>query len=525
MTWTRERWAQIESVFHDVSQRDAAERDAYLGVACGDDHDLRAAVARLLRADGADDLLDEGVAVALRGKDPLLQSRFGAFRLVERIAEGGMGTVYRAERVDGDFEQEVAVKVLRLGLLTDSLRHRFARERQTLARLVHPNVARLLDGGTTEQGVPFFAMELIDGVPLDRFCDAQQATIRRRLHLFATICRAVHFAHQSLIVHLDLKPSNILVDVHGVPKLLDFGVAGLLEGTTETTAAAPTTRTRPLTPEYASPELLRGEPVSTAADVYSLGVVLYEVLTGTRPFRPTRSDLDMLRTVCETDALRPSATFADVAADTDGSAEASRHARAERRSASAGEMVRSLRGDLDRIVAKAMRKEPHRRYASCQEFAEDLDRYLRGFPVTARDASIGYRVTKFVRRNLASVLAATAVLLALLGGIVVSLDMASVARAERDIATAARRQVEHEVEHARIEANSSDIVASFLSATFLSSQYFPDPQQRDSVVATIDRRPPRCGPSTTTNRLCGPTCSMGWGRHVRRSTASRRQRG
>lgn len=485
MTWTRERWLQIESMFHDISQRAVPERAAHLATQCGDDLDLRVAVERLLAADGEDDLLDDGVGVALRGKDPLLHTRFGPFRLVERLADGGMGTVYRAERVLGDFEQQAAVKVLRLGLLTDSMRERFARERQTLARLVHPNVARLLDGGTTEQGVPFFTMELIDGVEVDRFCDERQARVRQRLELFATICRAVHFAHQNLIVHLDLKPSNILVDSSGVPKLLDFGVAGLLEGVAPSAAAA-VTRSRPLTPEYASPELLRGEPASTASDVYSLGVVLYELLAGTRPFGPTRSDLELLRVVCETDAVRPSSTFDERVGGQEVAA--SRHTRAERRAATSVEMLRTLRGDLDRIVGKAMRKEPARRYTSCQELAEDVDRYLHGFPVAARDASLGYRVSKFVRRNVVGVLAAAAVVVALLGGIVATVHMADVARNERDIATAARRQVEHEVDHARIEATSSALTAAFLSDTILSSTFLTDPQQRRNVLATIENK-------------------------------------
>src|SRR5688572_14980809 len=229
MAWTRERWTRIEALFHEASQCAGAERGSLLAAACAGDDELRAEVERLLAADeDHDELIDHGFAVALRGRDPLLDHRFGAFRLVERIADGGMGVVYRALRVDGDFTQDAAVKVLRLGLSTAAMRERFARERQTQARLVHPNVARLLDGGTTEQGVPFFAMELIDGVPIDRFCDEQKATLRQRLSLFATVCRAVQFAHQNLIVHLDLKPGNILVDVHGVPKLVDFGVAGLL---------------------------------------------------------------------------------------------------------------------------------------------------------------------------------------------------------------------------------------------------------------------------------------------------------
>ncbi|MBL9076141.1 MAG: serine/threonine protein kinase [Planctomycetes bacterium] len=511
MTWTRERWTRIEAAFHEVAELPGPQRAERLVAVCGDDDDLRRQVQRLLAADAspADPLLDAGIGTALRGHDPLLGRRFGAWELVERIAEGGMGTVYRAERRDGDFEQEVAVKVLRLGLSSPGMRDRFARERQTLARIVHGNVARLLDGGTTEQGVPFIAMELVDGVPIDRFCDQQRASLRTRLALFAAVCRAVQFAHQNLVAHLDLKPANILVDAHGVPKLVDFGVAALLQavGDGGGPGSVAVTRSRPLTPEYASPELLRGEPVGTGADVWSLGAVLYELLTGVRAFRPTRSDYELARVVSETDAARPSDAFADAAAAAE---------RARCRAASGPELARLLRGDLDRIVQKALRRDVAARYASCRDLADDIERHLAGFPVAAREPSFGYRAHKFVVRHRLAVAAVTAVVVALVGGLWASLHLARVATRERDATAAARREAElardaatverdaaaaaraeaesardraeHEALHARVEAASSYVVAEFLGDTFLSGRFLADAGQRDAALATIRRK-------------------------------------
>lgn len=512
MTWTTERWARIEQLFHGVLQAPAAAREEHLAAACGDDHELRAAVERLLAADAEDAWLEQGVSAAVRGHDPLVGSRVGAFTIVERLADGGMGTVYRASRTGADFAQEAAVKVLRLGLSTTAMRERFARERQTLARLVHPNVARLLDGGTTEAGVPYFAMELVDGEPLDRFCDARHLTLRARLQLFVVVCRAVQFAHQNLVVHLDLKPSNILVDGHGVPKLLDFGVAGLLSEMTEGQAAVAATRSRPLTPEYASPEQLRGEPVTTAADLYALGVVLYELLTGERPFARRGGDLELARAVCDTEPPRPSAAFArrpDEAAPTAGE-------RAQCRGGRPVDVERSLRGDLDRIVGKAMARQAARRYASCQDLAADVERYLRGFPVLAREAGVAYRAAKFVRRHVGLVVTTLLLVASLVGGIIGTWRMAEVARAERDLAAAAtrtaererdaaaaaraeaererdaaanaRERSEHEAGHARIEALSNHLVAEFLGDMFLASPLLAERAQREQVLATIARR-------------------------------------
>jgi serine/threonine protein kinase/tetratricopeptide (TPR) repeat protein len=506
MSWTTDRWERIEALFHEAAELDAARRPAFVQAACGGDTELRAAVERMLAADeaGGGSWLEQGVVATLRGDDPLLGTRIGAFELVERIAEGGMGAVYRARRSGEDFDQEVAVKVLRLGLSTPAMRERFARERQTLARLVHPNVARLLDGGTTEQGVPFFAMELVDGVPLDRACDERALSVRERMRLFVTVCRAVHFAHQNLVVHLDLKPTNILVDRHGVPKLLDFGVAGLLSDVAAGSAIA-ATRSRPLTPEYASPEQLRGEPVTTAADVYSLGVVAYELLTGRRPFAPAANDLALARTVCDTDPSRPSATFHRA----DATATPTAVQRAAHRGARPAELARVLRGDLDRVVAKAMHKQPAERYASCLELAEDVERWLTGFPVLARDAGVVDRVVKFVRRNVLVVGAAATVLLSLCIGLVATLQAEAVARQQRDEADAARRRVEqlneavrkerddahaarqraeHEMDHARIESTSAQLLAAFLSDTLLGSDVLATPAARAKVREVIAQR-------------------------------------
>ena len=498
MSWTTERWARIEELFHGAAQLAAADRGPFLTAQCGGDHDLRAAVEQMVAADADDAWLEQGLGGALHGNDPLLGSRVGAFTIVERIADGGMGTVYRARRADADFDQEVAVKVLRLGLSTPAMRERFARERQTQARLVHPNVARLLDGGTTDAGVPYFAMEMVAGDPLDQFCDAQQLPLRERLQLFVLVCRAVQFAHQNLVVHLDLKPTNILVDGRGVPKLLDFGVAGLLSEMVAGQPMVAATRSRPLTPEYASPEQLRDEPVTTVADVYSLGVVLYELLTGCRPFRRIGGALELARAVCDTEPLRPSAAFA--VADAGGTPSALDRAR--RRGGRPIEVERALRGDLDRIVGKAMAKEPARRYSSCQDLAEDVERYLQGYPVLARGASVAYRVDKFVRRNVVVVAATVLLAVSLVAGIIGTWRMAEVAGTQRDAAataradaerqrdavTKARERSEHAAEHARIEASSSHIFAEFLGDMLLSSPLLAAPVERARVLATIELR-------------------------------------
>lgn len=363
---------------------DAGERADFLARECPDDAELRRDVERLL---GIDDSVGtfletpafEGlrdVAESTPGPD-MSGTVFGAYRLTQRIGTGGMGSVYLGERADAEFEKRVAVKVVRPGLESADIIQRFHRERQVLASLEHPHIARLIDGGSREDGVPYLVMEYVDGLPIDEFVRANGTALAERLRLFIRICDAVHYAHQRLVVHRDLKPSNILVTNTGDVKLLDFGIAKLLQGEGNTNVTR--TVVRLMTPRYASPEQIRGEPVTTASDVYTLGILLYELLTDTHPFGDeTTSSAKIERAICEEDPRRPS--------DRPDNRARTRH----------------LRGDLDAITMTALRREPLRRYASARALGDDVSRYLAGAAVTARPDTIRYVVTRFVRRHVVS---------------------------------------------------------------------------------------------------------------------------
>ena len=351
---------------------------------------------------------DEGAAMEGR--------RIGPYRVLRALGRGGTGAVYLAVRVDDQFRKNVALKLLRRGMETGDLILRFRRERQILAALEHPHVAQIHDGGATEDGLPYFVMEYVEGQPIDRYCDSRRLTLRQRIELFLKVCAAVHFAHQHLVVHRDLKPANILVTTEGSPKLLDFGIAKLLRPD-ETAEELTRVDMRPMTPEYASPEQVRGEPITTASDVYSLGVVLYELLSGHRPYRIRTLELaEIVRVVCEEGPARPSAAVERVEEVTtpDGTLRMLDPETVSRsRGASPARLRRQLSGDLDNIVSTAMRKEHGRRYASVAELAEDLRRHLEGLPVRARPDTFLYRTGKFVRRHRAGVAVATAFLVAL----------------------------------------------------------------------------------------------------------------
>jgi tetratricopeptide (TPR) repeat protein/tRNA A-37 threonylcarbamoyl transferase component Bud32 len=325
-----------------------------------------------------------------------------------------MGTVHLAARDDGEFHHQVALKLVKRGMDTDLILRRFRYERQILAELDHPNIARLLDGGTTDDGRPYFVMEYIDGDPIDVYCRKTNLSLIRRLQLFQTVCSAVQYAHQNLIVHRDIKPGNILVTRSGVPKLLDFGIAKLLDPAREQTATGQAATMRALTPEYASPEQVRGDPITTASDVYSLGVVLYEILTGRRPYEvDSMQPADIERAVCDTDPVPPSQAI------TSSGDEAAR---------------RRLRGDLDTIVLMAMKKDPRRRYATVEQLSDDIARHLGKLPVKARRDTTGYRAARFVRRNRAVVATGAAIVLSLVAGLATTMWQAQVARAERALA-------------------------------------------------------------------------------------------
>jgi serine/threonine-protein kinase len=393
-----DRWQRLEELFFVASDLEPSARPAFLERACGIDTELRREVEALLQSSDRTlaDLrrpVDEAAREVVQDK---LGQRIGPYQIVKLLGEGGMGLVYLANRADEQFEQQVAIKLMHAGFgHNPEMLRRFRAERQILANLDHPNIARLMDGGLTPEGAPYLVMEYVDGDAIDEYCQRNPLPAAELLQLFRTVCAAVEYAHRNLVVHRDIKPGNILVTAEGVPKLLDFGIAKLTDpeerGPFRTVATQ-----RLMTPEYASPEQVRGEPVTTATDVYALGVLLYELATGRSPFRiETDSPLEIARAICEQEPVRPST--------------------ASRTSASLAPLeARELRGDLDHIVLKAMGKEPERRYASVAAFSEDVLRYLRGYPVEAASGARRYQARKFIERHRVAVIAAAAAALALI---------------------------------------------------------------------------------------------------------------
>ncbi|HEX2188041.1 MAG TPA: serine/threonine-protein kinase [Longimicrobiaceae bacterium] len=429
----RARWARVAEVFDAAAEAPPDERDRVLATRCGADADLRAEVEALLRSLGRDEDFLDGSAASYAAPlfDPAPPgaagapgaggvSRIGPFRILREIGRGGMGAVFLAERDDPELPQRVAVKLVHEGAPSGQALRRLVEERRILASLDHPNVARLVDGGLTAAGEPWFAMEYVEGEPLDRYCDARGLGPEERIALFCRVCDTVQFAHRNLVVHRDLKPSNVLVTAEGEPKLLDFGIAKLLCGpgvAEDPAATGPGPRL--MTPGYASPEQLRGERVSTASDVYALGVVLYLLLTGQHPHRPRGgSSHELPRALLEEQPEPPSRC---VAADP----------------GRAG-LERRLRGDLDAIVLKAMRRSPDERYPTADRLATDLRRCLAGLPVSARADTRWYRTRTFVRRNRGGVALAGLAAALLLGFTGVTAVQAGRIAAERDRA----RQVE-----------------------------------------------------------------------------------
>ncbi len=428
-----ERWRRIDELFRTVADRPAAEREAYLTRICGGDEELRREVLELLDHDPPESFLHEPIkhaalAVTSEPADELLGQHIGPYRLTQLIGRGGMGAVYEAVRADQQFDQCVALKLIKRGMDSDFVRDRFLRERQILASLDHPHIARLFDGGTTAEGLPYFVMEFVDGKPITDYCQRRDLPLDEKLKLFRAVCSAVQHAHQKLVVHRDLKPSNILVTADGTPKLLDFGIAKLLSPDPGEAVTRTETAVRLMTPDYASPEQVRGGAITTATDVYSLGIVLYELLTARRPHQfETYSPFEIERAICDTEAPRPSDIAERMRAE-NGKVKGSRFIS---HLSSFLPHPSDLRGDLDNIVMMALRKEPARRYPSVEQFSEDLRRYLSGLPVTARADTFVYRATKFVRRHRVAVVAIVLVLFSLLGGILATTLAARRAQAER----------------------------------------------------------------------------------------------
>lgn len=460
MTPAAERYARAQEVFDAAADLLTKEQAALLDERCAGDETLRREVEALLAADARADSLDAQPFAIPREvfddapDEQFVGRQFGPYEIVRELGRGGLGAVYLAVRSDGEYRKEVALKLIRRGLDTDDILRRFRNERQILAQLDHPNIARLVDGGTTDDGLPYFVMEYVKGDPIAAYCDTFRLNTAQRLALFRKVCAAVTYAHQNLVIHRDLKPSNILVTPDGEPKLLDFGIAKLLRADDESfTLTEPGSRA--MTPDYASPEQINGDRITTASDVYSLGVLLYELLSGQKPYRlKTRSAGEISRAIREQTPEPPSTALARSAGGV-----------------SAIQNPKAIRGDLDNIALMAMRKEPARRYASVGELAEDIRRYTEGRPVLAHKDTLRYRAGKFIGRNKAAVTAAVLVAVLLVSGLAATLWQTQIARRERD--------------RARMAERASDRLNQFLQRLLSSAN--PDGMGRDvRVVQVLD---------------------------------------
>jgi serine/threonine protein kinase len=412
-----DRWKVVEDLFHRALEVPESERLAFIEENSGGDPEIIREVQSLISSDTAASTSSFAAAAvkkalfnfhAVETAATAPGRKVGPYRLEKELGRGGMGTVYLASRDDDTYEKKVAIKLVRRGMDTDFILARFRRERQILAQLEHPNIARLLDGGATEDGLPYLVMEYVPGVTISEYAQTNDLTLEQRLKLFLQICDAVEYAHRHFVVHRDLKPGNILVDDQGVPKLLDFGISKLLVFDGTNTTETLTHDVRMLTPDYASPEQIRGDPITAGADIYSLGAVLFELLTGIKPHRIDKATPQAVeKAICDVDVLKPS----------DAAREAGRQA-----------IARKLQGDLDNILLLAMRKEARRRYASVHDLAADIRRYLDHLPVSARPDKFSYRSTKFLRRNWRELAAVGAVVTVLLIGILMSQREARIAR-------------------------------------------------------------------------------------------------
>ena len=418
---TPARWKEIETVFEQARDLPLDQRSSFLRQTCQEDNALRHEVESLLAAHAASgDFIDRpshffspqefdetGAAISTG-------ELIGSYRVLREIGRGGMGAVYLAERADEQYRKLVAIKLIKRGMNTDSVLRHFKTERQILASFDHPNIARLFDGGTTGDGLPYFVMEYVEGIPIDRYSNSQQLVHTKLLKLFREVCAAVSYAHRHAVIHRDIKPSNILVTGDGRPKLLDFGIAKILQPGDEVEALLTATGVRAMTPDYASPEQVCGRTVTTATDVYSLGVVLYELLAGCSPYRfASRSPRDIEAAIAQQKPTRPSTV-----------------APANNRK-SPFDNRKFLKGDLDNIILMALRKEPERRYESVEQFSDDIRRYLEARPVIARKDSVGYRSAKFIRRNRVATTAVALILLSLFAGLAATNWQARRAKAEK----------------------------------------------------------------------------------------------
>lgn len=448
MQMTPDKWERAKELFEAALELDSSQRASFLAKNCRDESLRQQVETLLINFQEAGSFLDDpalnpkipepsappeiqtedvsrlhpqseellATVTCAETVDPMVGRQLGAYKLVRRVGQGGMAAVFLASRADDEYRKLVAVKLVQPGLDSRDLLNRFRNERQTLASLDHPNIVKLLDGGSTSDGFPFLVMDYVEGSPIDEYCDQHKLSVDDRLHLFGKVCDAIQYAHQKMVVHRDLKPSNILVVADGTPKLLDFGIAKVIDPEPSAQGLQVTqTGTRCMTPAYASPEQMRGQPVTPATDIYSLGVVLYELLTGHRPYRLTQhTPAEIERAICEQEPETPSTAISRVETDTssDGRPITKTPESVSRtREGPPDKLRRRLRGDLDNIVLKALQKEPQRRYGSVEEFSQDIGRHLQHLPVKARRSTLIYRASKFTQRNKIEVSAAIIVVL------------------------------------------------------------------------------------------------------------------
>ena len=472
-----ERWQQIDALYMAALEHSAEERLAFVETAAGSDRQLYDEVCKLLASEEeAADFLGDSVSGFAQTLMSDLQSelesgktdqRIGPYQIVKEVGRGGMGIVYLAERDDDQFQRQVALKRIKRGMDSEEIVQRFWHERQILASLQHPNIARMYDGGLTDDGQPYLVMEYIEGHRIDRYCDTKKLSIENRLELFQTVGAAVQYAHQNLIVHRDLKPSNILVSENGSVKLLDFGVAKLLSDDASP-ARSPKTKTgiRVMTPEYASPEQVQGKPITTASDVYTLGVVLYELLTGRRPGEGVLSQTGGLNGVA-TAIQHPSTAVTYDIERSDKEETITPRMISASRSTTVDRLQRRLKGDIDTILLTALQQEPDRRYASAEAFVEDIKRHLAGLPIEAQPDSLTYRFGKFIRRNKMAVASAVGLVLLLVGYAVTITIQSRLIAQERDKAVEVTAFVRDLFEGSNPYADTNDRIDTLRIRDFL----------------------------------------------------------
>lgn len=476
-----DEWKQVKDIFQAAIELPAERRRAFIEKESEGNATISSEVEELL---GSHEEIGDFIAAPMftvikdhvfdENSQPLIGTQIGLYKIEKELGRGGMGAVYLATRTDGEFDRKVALKLIKRGFDTDDIINRFRTERQILARLDHPNIARLIDGGATEDGLPYLVMDYVEGLSLRKYAEKKMLSMEQRLGLFLQICSAVKYAHQNLIIHRDIKPSNILVTADGVPKLLDFGIAKLITPDVPD-QTADKTQNRAMTPEYSAPEQILGQAVTTAADIYSLGVVLYELLTGHLPFRiRTASAEEISRIITDTSPVKPSSVCRN-----EGPKITVRNPNS---------LVRTLQGDLDNIILMAMRKEPQRRYSSVEQFADDINRYSSGRPVIAREDTLAYRAGKFFGRNKMLVGAGSGIALSLIAGIASTRRQSRIARSQRDKAEHINRFLQKMLSSADPREQGKDVKVTQilrLAADNIAREFAGEPEIVANLQTTI----------------------------------------